>query len=92
MAITIRNHSVDIAKGIGIILIIGLHSDFHAGWMVNFEMPLFFLLSGIFFKTDYNFSSCIVKKSNTLLIPYLFFEVPRFIYNCFFSINRVYIN
>lgn len=90
MAITIRNHSVDIAKGIGIILIIGLHSDFHAGWMVNFEMPLFFLLSGIFFKTDYNFSSCIVKKSNTLLIPYLFFEVPRFIYNCFFSINHGY--
>lgn len=82
---------IDIAKGIGIILIIGLHSSFHMDWMVNFEMPLFFLLSGLFFKPSYNkvqFKIALIKKINVLLIPYLFFELPKFIYDVAFSITH----
>lgn len=81
-----RDHSIDIAKGIGIILVIGLHTGFHINWWVNFEMPLFFMLSGIFFSTKRPFNLFIIKKINTLLIPYLFFEIPGCIYNLMFWI------
>lgn len=37
-----RNTYIDIAKGIGIIMVLGLHTGFHFEWMTPFEMPLFF--------------------------------------------------
>ena len=86
----VRLHFIDVAKGIGIILIIGLHTSFHYEWMINFEMPLFFILSGIFFKPypDGNFKIALVKMVNTLIVPYLFFEAPKFIYDTAFFIKH----
>lgn len=37
-------------------------------------MPLYFILSGLFFK-EYGFKTFILKKTNKLLIPYIFFYV-----------------
>lgn len=45
-----RYDHIDVAKGIGILSVIGLHSNFHLEIGTTFEMPLFFLLSGIFIK------------------------------------------
>lgn len=72
-----RYNDIDIAKGIGILLVMGLHCGFHQLWMATFEMPLFFILSGCFFNTSTTFKKFVIKKFNTLLIPYLFFESPK---------------
>lgn len=76
-----RVTDIDIAKGIGILMVMGLHCGFHQDWMTTFEMPLFFILSGLFFKADMPFRQCLTKKINTLLIPYIFFEAPKLAYD-----------
>ena len=40
-----------------------------------FRMPLYFMLSGLFFKSYENFKSFLVRKVNKLLIPFLFFYI-----------------
>lgn len=76
-----RNKEIDITKGIGIIFVIALHSDFHMDWMISFEMPLFFLLSGCFFNCSMPFRQFFIKKVNTLLVPYCFFKLPQVLYS-----------
>lgn len=82
-----RSTSIDTAKGIGILCVMGLHCGFHQTWMATFEMPLFFILSGVFFKFDLSFRDFAIKKINTLLIPYIFFESPKLIYDLFYSFS-----
>ena len=83
-----RYNYIDIAKGIGILLVIALHSRFHIDWMVSFEMPLFFILSGCFFKYELPFKQFLKKKVNMLLIPYVFFELPKVLYDIALSYNH----
>lgn len=71
---------VDTAKGIVILLVILEHTTSIAtattftGLIIrNFDMPLFFVLSGIFFKTYGNIWNFLLKKINDLIIPTLFF-------------------
>lgn len=72
---------VDTAKGICILLVV-LH---HCAQVLDtsyplqqefmaFRMPLYFILSGLFFK-QYGFKTFVLKKTNKLLIPYVFFYV-----------------
>ena len=71
-----RNNTIDIAKGIGIFLIIISHSVYFGGfihnWIFAFHVPLFFILSGLFFKED-NLLSLIKKKAKSLILPYFIF-------------------
>lgn len=67
---------VDLAKGICICLVVLLHvygeSAGSAFEIMNmFRMPLYFVLSGLFFKPYSGFSSFTKKKVNKLLIPFL---------------------
>ncbi len=39
---------IDIAKGLGILAVVGLHTGFHVEAWIGWEMPLFFFLSGVF--------------------------------------------
>ena len=71
---------IDTAKGICILLVVLHHVSrfLHVGYpfqdvFVSFRMPLYFILSGLFFKTYSGFSDFVVRKSNKLIIPYLFF-------------------
>lgn len=71
-----RDISVDVAKGIGIMLVCYGHCK---GTMFSFEvfafhMPLFFMLSGFFLKQD-NLKDFLYKKCRTLLVPLVFFYV-----------------
>lgn len=70
-----RDNSVDIAKGIGIILVLWGHT-FSACPILQqicyFHMPLFFMLSGFFMKYE-NIWLVLYKKIRTILIPFLFF-------------------
>lgn len=75
---TYRNNIIDIAKGIGIILVVFGHN-----WIVvhkpgelfriiySFHVPLFFFLSGIFLKESESLKQLILSKADSLLKPYL---------------------
>lgn len=67
---------LDVAKFIGLVLVCFCHIPFPEGnfhvWVYSFHMPLFFIISGIFFSPD-KFE---VKKSVTqLLVPFVAFNI-----------------
>lgn len=68
---------IDIAKGIGIILVVVLHCGYKLPQVGILNapciMPLFFILSGYFFRSHGNFKIYLKKKLNGLLFPFLFF-------------------
>ncbi len=69
---------VDVAKGIGILLVALAHNDLAAyapfafHWIYSFHMPFFFLLSGLFFKPGGSLWALLQKRSTSLLRPYFF--------------------
>lgn len=70
-----RNMAFDIARGVGIILMImnhsGLSTDIGIYNFVNsFYMPFFFLISGYFFKKDVPWKEYLINKAKRLLLPY----------------------
>lgn len=69
---------VDIARGIAIICMIAGHSSIPtplSKYIWSFHMPLFFVVSGLFFKNPnvISFKSLFIKRIFSLLIPYCFF-------------------
>lgn len=72
-----RNNSVDIAKGMGILLVVLGHN-----WILtheknlifqviySFHMPLFFFLGGIFLNSAQSFPALLRTKADSLLKPY----------------------
>ena len=75
-----RVEFIDLAKGICILLVVFSHSAFDYGnrfdtAMTSFRMPLYFVLSGLFFKEYHGFGEFFVKKVNKLFIPFAFFYV-----------------
>ena len=74
---TKRIEFVDLAKGICIMLVVLLHvlgdmSGVVIKIMNLFRMPLYFVLSGLFFKTYDGLIPFFKKKTNKLLIPFFF--------------------
>jgi len=73
-----RIEYIDIARGIGILLVVLGHNDFalvspfayHV--IYSFHMPLFFFLSGYFLKTSIPFLEFVKKRFNSVLKPYFF--------------------
>lgn len=70
---------IDIAKGIGILIVICSHSNNHElmRFANAFFMPLFFILSGYtyIYNDKINLFQSITKKARRLLIPYLFSNI-----------------
>jgi len=71
---------IDLAKGFCIILVVLTHVDSHFNFHYSgevglkiFRMPLYFFLSGLFFKEYEGFYGFIKRKVNKLLIPFTFF-------------------
>jgi fucose 4-O-acetylase-like acetyltransferase len=73
-----RIEYLDIAKGIGILLVVLGHNDFEVislfaqRLIYSFHMPLFFFLSGYFINTAVPFFDFFKKRFNGLIKPYLF--------------------
>ncbi len=69
---------IDIAKGVGILLVVLAHNDLQAvapflhRIIYAFHMPLFFFLSGLFFKPETPFWEMLRRRLNTLVKPYFF--------------------
>lgn len=72
---------IDLLRALGIIAMIMGHvgfGGFFDKWIHIFHMPMFFIISGYFFKEqDYN--SLIKKRVKTLLIPYVVFGIIHLI-------------
>lgn len=73
-----RIEYIDLAKGICILLVVLLHvygdtSGTAIRVMNLFRMPLYFVLSGLFFKSYGGLFPFIKKKTNKLLLPFAFF-------------------
>lgn len=78
----------DIARGISILLVIVCHtlpaypaSHYFNSWIFSFHMPLFFIISGCFFK-DCDMKTCVLKKAKHLLVPYFIIEGLKLILHC----------
>jgi fucose 4-O-acetylase-like acetyltransferase len=70
-----RDHVIDIAKGLGEILVCIGHSKFKTYYEVKliyqFHMPLFFILSGMMINIEkYSIFKFIKKKMETILFSY----------------------
>lgn len=67
-----RDITIDIAKGIGIFLVVLGHVPILM-WLATpiyiFHMPLFFFLSGMFFHLNEDRKMGLYKKIRTLIIP-----------------------
>jgi acyltransferase len=80
-----RLHWIDIAKGIGILLVIyghALNGNSFRYIIYSFHMPLFFLLSGIVFRhIDHEKLSAFLKKDyQKILLPYFIFASLSMVY------------
>lgn len=73
-----RIEYIDIARGIGILLVVLGHNDFAIvspfghKLIYSFHMPLFFFLSGYFINPNSEFWTFFKKRFNSLLKPYFF--------------------
>ena len=73
---------IDLAKGFCILLVVLSHvADYiyidvpFSEQMSSFRMPLYFVLSGMFFKQYDGFVGFFKRKANKLLVPFLFFLI-----------------
>lgn len=77
---------LDVAKGIGILLIVIGHvyaynkqivDRFFVIWLYSFHMPLFFIISGMLIahKNEDNILKFVAKRIKGILIPYAFFSI-----------------
>ncbi len=73
-----RVQYIDIAKGIGILLVVLGHNDLNAyhpmlhRFIYAFHMALFFFLSGIFFNPNRDFKTLVKKRFDGLIKPLIF--------------------
>jgi len=71
-----RNLTIDIARGISILLIVLAHGTigFRIPWMnqvlSSFRLPFFFFISGVFFKKELYFGRVLFDKADALLKPF----------------------
>lgn len=77
---------VDIAKGIGILLVMFAHVNYTPAlltYIYAFHMPLFFVLSGMLFRKEKycSFAQFFKKRFLKLICPYMFFYIISMIIN-----------
>ena len=85
-----RNNSIDIAKGVGIFLVVLGHTtsnEILLKWLYSFHMPLFFFLSGLFHSQGRSYKEFLRKKVKGLLIPYFSFAIILFLFFIIISKN-----
>ncbi len=84
-----RYEFIDLMKGICISLVILYHCAVPYFWnseiLTTFRMPLYFILSGIFFKSYDSFKEFSFKKINSLIVPFL---ATWILYNISNNLNR----
>ncbi|TGX82101.1 hypothetical protein E5358_08565 [Palleniella muris] len=77
---------VDICKGLGILMVMIVHTGVSSlstqlnSWMLSFVMPLFYMLSGMMFNPDKydTFSKYFNRRFQTLVLPFLVLNTTLF--------------
>ena len=88
-----KNNSISIAKGIGIILMLIGHAGCPghlSSFIYQFHMPLFFFISGYCFKDNHlnNFKDFAIKRIKGIYIPFVKYSLLfLFLHNIFFNLN-----
>lgn len=85
---TTRNESIDIAKCIGIFLIVlghTLRSGYLEYYIFSFHVPLFFIASGLCWKNETRLVPFLKKRIKRLLVPYYIFSIISVIVYMFFG-------
>lgn len=98
---TERIKFIDLAKGMCIMLVVLYHINKRYDMypelfkiLSTFRMPLYFFLSGLFFKEYENFLGFLKRKTNKLLIPFLFFYLitsflmPNLLYQFGYTVEK----
>ena len=71
-----RNNAIDIAKGLGIFIVLWGHTYCpFKPYLYVFHMPVFFLLSGFVFNNRDGIKDTLKKKVRSLCIPFFFFLI-----------------
>ena len=71
-----RINYYDIAKGIGIILVVLAHGEgVFMGHIYQFHMPLFFLISGLLYSNKSSVKDFVKRKFYSLYIPFVFWNL-----------------
>lgn len=76
---TSRVEWVDVAKGVGIVLVVLAHAipKNHVIWQFinQFHMPFFFMVSGYLYSTKNSWVKFVVRKIRTLWLPFVFTSI-----------------
>lgn len=83
-----RYKYIDIAKGIGIFLVVFGHVTHNIAlreYIWSFHMPLFFFISGYLFNPTEGLKIHIKKRIKSIIIPYIIFYVVTYCYWAFFE-------
>ena len=85
-----RIEFIDLAKGICILLIIVGHSGVEVDYpgLSAMRTPLYLTLSGLFFKDYGGFTNILIRKTNKILIPFLFFYIASYL--LFYLFNALF--
>lgn len=75
-----RYKYLDVARGIGLMLVIISHSCGLSSYLINFYIPLFFVLSGFVYKGGRSYGENIARKAKRLLIPYFGYSAVLFVF------------
>ena len=86
---------IDIAKGIGITLVVCSHTEAHnlMMWSVGFFVPIFYFCSGYmatYSSANNSISQMMKKRARKLLMPYLLFNIILLLYFRRWSIIGLY--
>jgi fucose 4-O-acetylase-like acetyltransferase len=90
-----RNATIDILKGLGIILVVIGHSGCPqplGDFISSFHMPLFLIASGVFFKESflYNKKNYAIRKVKGIYLPFLKWSyIFLLLHNLFFAIGII---
>ncbi|MDE6171299.1 MAG: acyltransferase [Duncaniella sp.] len=74
-----RIEYIDYLKGLTVLWVVWYHTVHPDFVEFSFRIPLFFFVSGIFFR-PYPFAEFIKKKVNTLIVPFVFFYLVYYGY------------
>lgn len=82
-----RIEFVDLAKGVCILLVVLYHVGIEIPHFDVIRMPLYFIISGLFFKSYGSVKSFVLKKTNKILVPFIAFYLLSY---CIFYIIKVF--
>ena len=81
-----RIHYLDFMKGLCILMIVAYHITPNCNiygdanhMLMSFRVPLYYFLSGLFFKTYNGFADFARRKVNNIVVPFVFFYLMAFI-------------